>query len=279
MTTGWLWMMIEYFNVTVNNDEHSNGGSRISNDMQDFIDRVNTFEMEDLCSNRVYYTWIKSYLNPQNNILKKLDRAMVNEELMLKFPDAIALFLPYLVFDHSPVVVKFHQRYEKKIRPFRFINYIVEKEEFLPIVTKGCNIEVRDDLKVAQVNLNKNPHNHDIKEKEVITLKEYNKALKDEDSLLSQKVKVDWISKGDRNNQNIHKILKSRRKASKIVSICDDQGRRSEGTLIEGQEIIDLEIKNAMFNTQDNKAPGPDGYASTFIKRPRRLWGKMYVWL
>nr|GFB35479.1 RNA-directed DNA polymerase, eukaryota, reverse transcriptase zinc-binding domain protein [Tanacetum cinerariifolium] len=152
MTTEWPWMMIGDFNVTLKNEDHSNGGYRISNDMQDFINCVNTVEMEDLCSNGVYYTWIKSPLNPQNSILIKLERAMVNEELMLKFPDANALFLPYLVSDHSPMVVK-------------------------------------EDLKVAQVNLDKNPHNHDIKEKEVIALKEYNEALKDEESLLSQKIK------------------------------------------------------------------------------------------
>ncbi|GKA65744.1 RNA-directed DNA polymerase, eukaryota, reverse transcriptase zinc-binding domain protein, partial [Tanacetum coccineum] len=111
------------------NSEHSNGGSRISNDMQDFIDCVNEAEMEDLCSSGVFFTWIKSPLNPYNSILKKLDRAMVNEELILKFPDANALFLPYLVSDHGPVVVIFPCRYEKKKKAFRFANYIADKDD------------------------------------------------------------------------------------------------------------------------------------------------------
>nr|GFB05939.1 RNA-directed DNA polymerase, eukaryota, reverse transcriptase zinc-binding domain protein [Tanacetum cinerariifolium] len=79
----------------------------ISNDIQDSIDCVNEAEMEDLCSNGVFYTWIKSLLNSKNSVLKNLDRAVVNEELIMKFSNANALFLPYLIFDHSPMVVNF----------------------------------------------------------------------------------------------------------------------------------------------------------------------------
>ncbi|GJV17758.1 RNA-directed DNA polymerase, eukaryota, reverse transcriptase zinc-binding domain protein [Tanacetum coccineum] len=275
------------------NEEHSNGGSSNSNDMQDFIDCVNTVEMEDLCSNG--------------------------------FPDANALFLPYLVSDHSLVVVKFPQRYEKKIKHFRFANYIVEKEEFLPAVTKGWNIEVQGykmfqlikKMKALKSQLNylnwKNGNLYERVQKCKDDLKEYNKALKNEETLLSQKAKVDWISKRDSNNQYFHKFLKSKRQASKIVSICDDQGKRLEGTFMEEQfvnhfqrflsarkdvnnqkdfegvfgtklnnaeaidmvkEITDLEIKNAMFDIRDNKAPGPDGYASTFYKKTWKFVGK-----
>ena len=61
------------FNVTMKTMEHSNGGSMITNDMQDFVDCVNAIEVEDMCSTRVFYTWIKSPSNPQTSILKKLD--------------------------------------------------------------------------------------------------------------------------------------------------------------------------------------------------------------
>nr|GEX77134.1 RNA-directed DNA polymerase, eukaryota, reverse transcriptase zinc-binding domain protein [Tanacetum cinerariifolium] len=183
--------------TTIKNEEHSNGGSRISNYMQDFIDCVNTVEMEDLCSNKVYYTWIKSYLNPQNSILKKLDRAMVNEELMLKFPDAIALFLPYLVSDHSPVVVK---RLEGTLIQEQFVNHF---QRFL------------------------------------------------------------GVNKDENNLKDFEGVFRTKLNNAKAIDMV--------------REIIDLEIKNAMFNTRDNKAPGPDGYASTFIKRPGRLQGKMQI--
>ncbi|GJV13899.1 RNA-directed DNA polymerase, eukaryota, reverse transcriptase zinc-binding domain protein [Tanacetum coccineum] len=137
ISIGWPWMIIGDFNVTLKPEEHSNGGSRITNDMQDFIDCVNEAEMEDLCSNGVFFTWIKSPLNLQNSVLKKLDRVMINEELIIQHPEANAMFLPYLIFDHSPMVVSFPQSFERKKNSFRFTNYIVDKDDFIPTVKEG----------------------------------------------------------------------------------------------------------------------------------------------
>ncbi|GJZ61873.1 reverse transcriptase domain-containing protein, partial [Tanacetum coccineum] len=159
-------------------------------------------------SNGVFYTWIKSPLNPQNSILKKLDRVMVNEDLMLKYLAVNALFLPYLAFDHSLVV---------------------------------C----RGNLKVAQVNLDNNPHSRELKEREVIALKEYNEAVKDEESLISQKAKGVFGTK--LNNEEAVDMLR---------------------------DVTDSEIKNAMFDIGDNKALGPDGYTSTFYKNAWKIMGK-----
>ncbi|GJY15340.1 RNA-directed DNA polymerase, eukaryota, reverse transcriptase zinc-binding domain protein [Tanacetum coccineum] len=111
-----------------------------------------------------------------------------------------------------------------------------------------------------------------LNKKEGIALKEYDEALKDEGSLPSQKAKVDWISKGDRNNQFLG--------ASKDVNNQKDF-KGVFGTKLNNVEAIDmvreitnLEIKNAMFNIGDNKAPGPDGYASTFYKKAWKIVGK-----
>ncbi|GJV20529.1 hypothetical protein Tco_1369549 [Tanacetum coccineum] len=262
ITSGWPWLLTSDFNVTLKNEEHFNRGSRISNNMQDFIDYVNEAEMEDLCN------------------------------LILKFPDANALFLPYLVSDHT------------------------DKDDFLHTVATGWEIEVQgykmNELKIAQKNLDNHPHNQDIKEKEVKDLKDYNEAANDAESFLFQKEKIEWIYKGDRNNQFFHKIIQSGRQANKIVSICNDAGNRLEGKLLEDQfvnhlkkfpgasnltneflnfkgvfgtklnneeaiemneEVTDSEIKNALFDIGDNKAPGPDGYTSTFFKKAQKIIG------
>ncbi|GKD79210.1 RNA-directed DNA polymerase, eukaryota, reverse transcriptase zinc-binding domain protein, partial [Tanacetum coccineum] len=139
---GWPWLLTGDFNVTLKNKEHSNGGLKVTNDMQDFIDCTNEAEVEDLCGCRVFYTWIKSPLNPQNSVLKKLDRAMVNEELLNHFPDENAIFLPYMVSDHSLVVVRFPYSFGKKKKAFRFANFITERDNFLPTVAAGWEINV-----------------------------------------------------------------------------------------------------------------------------------------
>ena len=60
MGSGFPWLLVGDFNVTLKSMEHSAGGSTASNDMQDVIDCVNGIEVEDLCSSGVFYTWVKS---------------------------------------------------------------------------------------------------------------------------------------------------------------------------------------------------------------------------
>ncbi|GKC04938.1 hypothetical protein Tco_0996548, partial [Tanacetum coccineum] len=159
----------------------------------------------------------------------------------------------------DPVVVNFPQTFVKKKKAFRFANFITMRDTFLPTVAAGWEVKglkyslksiswkngnmaeyvdkCRNDLKIAQGNLDREPHNQDLKKKNVDALDKYNKATKEEESFLFQKAKVDWISKCDRNNQYFHKIIKSRRQVNKIVSICDNYGNRLEGNLIEEQFV------------------------------------------
>lgn len=59
-------------NVTLKTEEHSAGGSHVTNDMQDFIDCVNNIKVEDVYKSGLYFTWIKSPLKASTSILKKL---------------------------------------------------------------------------------------------------------------------------------------------------------------------------------------------------------------
>ncbi|GJW14510.1 RNA-directed DNA polymerase, eukaryota, reverse transcriptase zinc-binding domain protein [Tanacetum coccineum] len=48
ISTGWPWILMGDFNVTLKLEEHSVGGSRMSADMQDFVKCVNDIEVEDV---------------------------------------------------------------------------------------------------------------------------------------------------------------------------------------------------------------------------------------
>ncbi|XP_071740185.1 uncharacterized protein [Rutidosis leptorrhynchoides] len=74
------WVILGDFNVILKVDEHSAGGSSMTEDMNEFQECVNKVEIEDICKTGFQFTWTKSLQNPNCDILKKLDRVMANEE-------------------------------------------------------------------------------------------------------------------------------------------------------------------------------------------------------
>nr|GEX69227.1 hypothetical protein [Tanacetum cinerariifolium] len=185
---GWPWIMIEDFNVTLKIEEHSDGGSRISNDIQEFIDYVNDAKIEDLCSNEVFYTWIKSPLTLKIVSLKSWIELCVEKEE----------FIPIVKSGWTSAVhgckmfklMKKMKGLKSKLKAFSWKN-----RNLYEIVEN-----YKKNIKEAQYKLNNNPHDQSIKKKEVMALVEYNGAIRDEENLLFYKAKVDWIIKCNKKN-------------------------------------------------------------------------------
>ncbi|GKG13828.1 RNA-directed DNA polymerase, eukaryota, reverse transcriptase zinc-binding domain protein, partial [Tanacetum coccineum] len=95
-------------NVTLNIKEHSSGGSFVTDEMKEFKDCINLVKVEDIGSYGFFYTWTKSLRNPDNNVLKKLDRIMVSEAFLEDYAGSQAIFYPFLISDHSPAVIVIH---------------------------------------------------------------------------------------------------------------------------------------------------------------------------
>ncbi|GKA95672.1 RNA-directed DNA polymerase, eukaryota, reverse transcriptase zinc-binding domain protein [Tanacetum coccineum] len=64
----------------------------------------------------------------------RLDRVMCNDAFVEKFVNSNALFLPFVASDHTPTVVEIPVISRAKPRPFKFANFLANKEEFFPIV-------------------------------------------------------------------------------------------------------------------------------------------------
>ncbi|GKB34449.1 hypothetical protein Tco_0879391, partial [Tanacetum coccineum] len=126
------------------------------------------------------------------------------------------------------------------------------------------------------------------------------------------KAKVEWISSGDRNTKYFYKVIASKRNISRIMSVCNDKGERFKGNLVVDQfvqhfqrflgnneegitmntekffinrlsdeeaakmviDVTDKEIKEAMFDIGEKKAPGPDGFTFAFFKHSWKIIGK-----
>ncbi|GKB92869.1 RNA-directed DNA polymerase, eukaryota, reverse transcriptase zinc-binding domain protein [Tanacetum coccineum] len=235
MTRQVMLVVVEIIKLKQKLEEHSAGGSKVHSDMQEFGDCVNDIEVEDINSTCLFYTWIKSPFKPETSILKKLDRVMVNSDFIDHYGNANARFLPFLISDHSPVVLHIPNTLEKKKKSFRFSNFVADKEEFIDVLAwKKGNLfqyvkKLEDELKKAQVEVEANPNCKVIKEKLSNVLQEYNQAIIDEEKLLAQKAKVKWLSEGDRN--------------TKLITL------------------------DAIFGIRNAKAPGPYGYTSMVFKQ------------
>ncbi|GKC08922.1 hypothetical protein Tco_1000532 [Tanacetum coccineum] len=226
-------------------------------------------------------------MTPHQNLkcttLKKLDRMLVNESFMDKYPKVFGVFLPYLISYHSPAILIIKEGAPKKKKLFRYI---------------------KEKLKECQNDIDKNPHDDSVKKAAVNTLNAYTEAVKDELGLLIQKAKVNWMKNGDKNTAFFHSILKARKNKNKVESICDERGNRFEGYQLSDQfvkhfedflgtsilvdpvnaniftntlsmaeaeymvrDVSEDEIKDALFDIDGDKSPGPDGFSSDFFKK------------
>nr|GEU29040.1 RNA-directed DNA polymerase, eukaryota, reverse transcriptase zinc-binding domain protein [Tanacetum cinerariifolium] len=157
---------------------------------------------------------------------------------------------------------------------------------------------IMEKLKEAQSKVDADPFNLAKRENAVNLGNEYSQAAEDELKLLHQKAKIRWLEEGDRNTSYFHNILEARKYKSRIESICCEDGKRVEGSLINDQfvqhfqtflrssfhvtplssmgdisllklteteatemikNVSDKEIKEALFDIDSSKAAGLDG--------------------
>nr|GEZ54369.1 RNA-directed DNA polymerase, eukaryota, reverse transcriptase zinc-binding domain protein [Tanacetum cinerariifolium] len=205
MVGSFSWAILGDMNVTLDPKEHS----AMTKDMIDFKECVNDIEVDDVASSRLFFTWTKNLFKTKNDesagILKKLDKIMGNEGLISKYPQAHAIFLPYLIYDHYPVVLVIPNSLQTRRKAFRFANFVTSKKEFKKEVLKyrgscknGCKMfrvvkdlealkkplkmlaskdrdlfedvkSLRDRLKEVKAKIDVNPSNKMLEKKRVIS--------------------------------------------------------------------------------------------------------------
>lgn len=72
-------------------------------------------------------------------IAKKLHRVLVNEEWMLKFPLLMAVLGEPAYLDHASMSLSLQSGAPRQKKPFRFFNYLLQSEDFFPVVVHHCS--------------------------------------------------------------------------------------------------------------------------------------------
>ncbi|XP_071714436.1 uncharacterized protein [Rutidosis leptorrhynchoides] len=269
------------------------GSSFITKSMSEFHECVSEIEVDDISWSGLNFTWNQTP-GKTTGIMKKLDRVMGNVEFIEKFPSATSVFMPFLMSDHSPMILTFPDLVKAKPRPFKFYNYLTTKAGFLPIVNNMWKTEVNrhamycvvtklkslkkplrklnyeqgnlfEKVKKLKVELERvqeavvrDPSNVDLREEEAMYVKAYKEAIIDEELFLKQKSKIEWLKEGDQNSKFFHKAVKEGIIGieSILLKICMISFEYAHAMV---RLITDDEIKAALFDIEYDKAPGPDG--------------------
>ncbi|GJZ40645.1 protein LAZ1 [Tanacetum coccineum] len=164
---------------------------------------------------------------------------------------------------------------------------------------------LRFELGEVQKAIDLDPSNSTLRDDGASYIQAFNEAKIDEERFLRKKAKVEWLDVGDTNSAYFHKSIKSHNQRSRIDVIHTMDNLEVTGTSVPNvfvshyeafldassestdldtaglffKKVSDLsnsnmtrqvtndEIKSAMFDIGDNKAPGPDGYTSAFFKQ------------
>ncbi|KAJ9535362.1 hypothetical protein OSB04_un001524 [Centaurea solstitialis] len=338
------WLIMGDFNVGLHPSDSSRGSSVVSIGMQEFRDCINAIEMEDLNHHGLNFTWIQKPMSDVGGkgLLKKLDRVMGNLAFLEDFVTACVSFLPWGLSDHSPAVLSIPSLTPFKQRPFKFLNYWSENPNFLPLVGSawdshfyGCSMfslvsklkllkkslrklhrdhgdvfervrSIRCEVEKVQSDIDCDPESGDLRCEGAVLIKNLKDALVDEECVLRQRSKIQWLKEGDGNTRYFHSVVKSRGNKGWVNEIEDLEGNRFMGAAVPQQfvshfkkmlgtsedvvsildpdelfvkklssqqaelmirPVDDKEIKEAIFGIDDLKAPGPDGYSSRFYKK------------
>ncbi|CAN1153432.1 hypothetical protein LINPERHAP2_LOCUS19405 [Linum perenne] len=111
------WAVISDFNSILSTKDKVGGSPFERWRNKSFIDTVDLFRLSDLPLSGPRFTWSR------NNILSRIDRALVNSAWVSLLPESSVIHLHKLKSDHRPIVLcSSLQVYSSKVKPFRFMS-------------------------------------------------------------------------------------------------------------------------------------------------------------
>ena len=297
------WICLGDFNVVLQPHEIFGGNPGRDRGIDEFTDAIFASCLVDLRFVGLYFTWNNKRTNQEQFIMKKLDRVLINQSWLVKFPAAFAEFLPPGISDHSPALVRIIPKASRKGKTFRFYNYWTSLANFKDQVTSSWSMHVEGNfqfqlchklrhtkmvlkhfvkdtfgkerakvecirltLEQCQRDLDTHPSNSALQALEKALSGDLGEALRIEEEVLRQKSRVQWLESGDRNTAFFHHMIRNRRNANRIVSLITPEGTQTiseEDTKLEAIRYF----KSLLGSPPSNPYPGMDALRPIIQKR------------
>ncbi|KAB5569041.1 hypothetical protein DKX38_002834 [Salix brachista] len=315
------WVLLGDFNAVIHASQRVGGDTRWLSHHEDFCNALNQVELTPLPYIGMTYTWNNSY----------------------------TIFLSRSVSDHSATVLHLRDTNHNRHHHFRFLSIWTAKEDFLPTInevwqqqiqgspmhrllrklksvnellknfhkhnTSHISTRVSDAKKawdIAQNSLDNNPTNACLKEEERRTAVAFAMLSHEEEAILEQRSRIQWLQLGDKNTVFFHKSIVNRQTKNRIMSLRDGENNlissqqdirnlaavyfenllkaespsaaqnpshlfpariSEESSQLAGCPISREEIKATLFSITDEKTPGPDGFTALFFKHTWNIIG------
>ncbi|XP_011101564.1 uncharacterized protein LOC105179617 [Sesamum indicum] len=296
------WLVGGDFNAVRDLSEVCGTSRDIKIAMDDFNACIENAGLLPLPMQGEWLTWHNRSATPRN-LWKRLDRMMINDRWMARFPNASYSTLTPRTSDHSPMVLH-GDRQQRFGGMFRFNNYLVHSPEFIASVKNiwQHNIigtpmySVTRKLKALksvfrEQRRNKGDLSHNVqlakgfleaaqilvsssrRDELYIQLEHYcrlvlTKAAKMEQTML-QRAKMQWMKGGGERRQTVIDLRFLQPWARHVLTV-----EEASSLLL---PVTQADVKQEVFDIGEDKAPGPDGYSSGFFKAAWPIVGQEII--
>ncbi|XP_074337166.1 uncharacterized protein LOC141674337 [Apium graveolens] len=252
------WVVSGDFNCIAAMEEMACGREQWTPDMQQFKDSILQAGLAHLRTIGPLLTW--SNKRPNNLVHRHLDRMLGNAAWLHEFSESWVHVKTKGIMDHTPLLFHKPMQLEKICKPFQFFNFMRDIIGFQEAVMRGwaytCSgdpmsilcrklKEVKVELKtlnkqhgnlhrnvsIARTNLQEIQDAIDMDllnsvlcKSESEAAKNLDKCIQEEENLLQQKARVDWLHLGDNNYKFFFNQTKGRWNRNKILSIENNNG-------------------------------------------------------
>ncbi|XP_062114204.1 uncharacterized protein LOC133825254 [Humulus lupulus] len=264
----------------------------------EFKECVEYYQLEDVKYRGNYCTWSNKQQG-DDSIYSKIDRVLANQKWLDCYIEAEVFFLNEELFDHSPALLSVYQERNYGRKPFKYFRMwshaLDFKKNLANVWSRGIHGTAMFQLvyKLKQVKLMlkdlNNKDFHDIPSAEMrmrLNLQDSQEALKQDplnkDLIQKEKeARAQWLDQPEQVQEaflDFYEGLLATKMSDRrsVIKEIVMQGavvmERQAQMLI--ADYIEEDVKQEIFSIPASKAPGPDGYSSSFFQDNWEIVGK-----
>ncbi|KAL2235459.1 UNVERIFIED_CONTAM: hypothetical protein Sindi_1278100, partial [Sesamum indicum] len=255
------WLVGGDFNAVREMNEVCGASGDIRMAMEEFNAGVQEARLIPLPMQGERYTWHNCSTNSRS-LWKRLDRILINDRWLARFPSSCYHCLLPRTSDHSPLVLHGDRQSQTgALKP-------VFRERRRKKGDLTLNVQLaKGFLDETQQLVSSDRQNEAFLQLEHCCRLVYAKTEKLEQIMLQQLAKMQWMKGGDQCSRIFFRKIAQKRVARRILQINDDNGTiHTEPKEIINEFICYYQNHLGVFDIAEDKAPGPDGYSSGFFK-------------